>query len=347
MENCFQRMNEIYEHLQDEESRALFEARLTYLIMHNEDKYMETVGNLYQDWHSKELEEKIMAVDPKGIIVFGCGHDGQMINQLMNFWGYSVSYFCDTYKYGKIVDGKKVLSVTKVIEECRDYLIVIASSIYGKEMYIELVQKGFPYTNILLPRYKYLYATRGKQYFDVFRPQPEEIYIDAGTFNGGTVLDFIQWANGRYKKIYAFEPIDDMCKIICQTINDNDIHNIEILNSAVWNRKETICFTENGPGSHVSNLGKVEVQGIDIDYIVKDEKVTFIKMDVEGSELKALKGARNTIISNCPKLAICIYHKPLDVIEIASYILELVPQYRLYIRHYASNMWETVLYAEL
>lgn len=347
MENYFERMNEIYEHLQDEESRVLFESRITYLLTHNEEKYMETVGNLYQDWYSKELEEKITEVNPKGIIIFGCGHDGKITNQLINSWGYNASYFCDTYRYGEIVDEKRVLSIDEAVETCRDCLIVIASSIYGKEMYIELVQKGFPYMNILLPRYKYLYATRGKQYFDVFKPQQEEVYIDAGTFDGGTVLNFNQWANGKYKKIYAFEPIDDMCKAICKTIKGNNIDNIEVLNNAVWNQKEKISFLENGAGSHFSNCGEIDVQGIDIDHVLKDEKVTFIKMDVEGSELKALEGAKNTIIKNRPRLAICIYHKPSDVIEIASYILELVPKYRLYIRHYASNMWETVLYATL
>lgn len=68
-------------------------------------------------------------------------------------------------------------------------------------------------------------------------------------------------------------------------------------------------------------------------------------MDIEGAELKALEGARNTIIINHPRLAVCIYHKALDVVDIASYLLELVPEYKFYIRQYASNMWETVLYA--
>lgn len=68
-------------------------------------------------------------------------------------------------------------------------------------------------------------------------------------------------------------------------------------------------------------------------------------MDIEGSELKALKGAEKTIRENKPRLAICIYHKRMDLIEIAAYLLKLVPEYRFYIRHYWSNMWETVLYA--
>lgn len=74
-------------------------------------------------------------------------------------------------------------------------------------------------------------------------------------------------------------------------------------------------------------------------------EVIFEKMDVEGSELKALEGAERTIRINKPRLAICIYHKRMEVLEIATYLLELVLEYKFYIRHYCSNMWETVLYA--
>ncbi len=68
-------------------------------------------------------------------------------------------------------------------------------------------------------------------------------------------------------------------------------------------------------------------------------------MDVEGAELKSLIGAKNTIIKNKPRLAICVYHKPEDICEIPEYILSLVPEYKFYLRHYSSINWETVLYA--
>ena len=79
--------------------------------------------------------------------------------------------------------------------------------------------------------------------------------------------------------------------------------------------------------------------------IIKDDKITFLKMDIEGSELKALHGARKIIQRDKPKLAICVYHKPEDIIEIPLYINSLVPEYKFYMRHYGYTPANTVLYA--
>ena len=68
-------------------------------------------------------------------------------------------------------------------------------------------------------------------------------------------------------------------------------------------------------------------------------------MDVEGAELESLKGAQKVIQRDKPKLAICIYHKPEDMVEIPLYIKELIPEYKLYIRHHSNYIFETVLYA--
>ena len=77
------------------------------------------------------------------------------------------------------------------------------------------------------------------------------------------------------------------------------------------------------------------------------ERVDFIKMDIEGSELEALKGAKNTIKRHKPRLAICIYHKIEDFYTIPKYIKELVPEYKLYVKHHTDREWETVLYASV
>lgn len=68
-------------------------------------------------------------------------------------------------------------------------------------------------------------------------------------------------------------------------------------------------------------------------------------MDIEGSELEALKGAQELIKRNQPKLAICIYHKAEDYFQIPLYLHTLVPAYRFYVRHHFYGATETVLYA--
>lgn len=68
-------------------------------------------------------------------------------------------------------------------------------------------------------------------------------------------------------------------------------------------------------------------------------------MDIEGSELMALKGAEQTIRRFKPKLAICVYHRVEDLITIPQYIKSLNPDYNLYFRKYWPNAVDAVLYA--
>ena len=75
------------------------------------------------------------------------------------------------------------------------------------------------------------------------------------------------------------------------------------------------------------------------------EPISFMKMDIEGAELRALHGAEKQIRTNRPKLAVCVYHKNEDILEIWNYLRELVPEYRFYLRHHTTAGAETVLYA--
>ena len=90
--------------------------------------------------------------------------------------------------------------------------------------------------------------------------------------------------------------------------------------------------------------GSSEIEVTSLDDTITG-KVSFIKMDIEGSEMDALKGAKETIQKNHPKLAICIYHSNEDMLRIPEFIHELVPEYELYIRAHTMGIAETVLYA--
>lgn len=115
----------------------------------------------------------------------------------------------------------------------------------------------------------------------------------------------------------------------------------------LWDKEGSLSFASNEGGSsgQFSENGAYVMEVTSLDSVLHDEEITFLKMDIEGSELNALKGAKLTIQMHKPKLAICVYHKPEDILVIPKYIKTLVPEYKFYLRHYSSYNTETVLYA--
>ena len=75
--------------------------------------------------------------------------------------------------------------------------------------------------------------------------------------------------------------------------------------------------------------------------------VTWIKMDIEGFELEALKGAKKTIQKNRPKLAICLYHCAKDIYEIALWLHDVVPEYRFKVGQHCRSRFDFCLYADI
>ena len=191
----------------------------------------------------------------------------------------------------------------------------------------------------------------GKQYFDLpivdwMSCSNNEIFIDCGAFDGWSIKGFIEFCGGKYDKIYSFEPIPSQYENTLININEAGIKRVELIQKGVWNCKGVSNFVSNGGGSRIDNEGTIPVELVSIDEVIpENEKVTFIKMDIEGAESQALQGAVNTIRRCKPKLAICIYHKPMDIIEIPILIKSILPEYKFYIRHHSPTRDETVLYA--
>ena len=78
--------------------------------------------------------------------------------------------------------------------------------------------------------------------------------------------------------------------------------------------------------------------------IPEDENVTLIKMDIEGSEYEAILGAKRVIQKNKPRLAISIYHSGEDYYRLPLLVKELVPEYKIAIRHHKKNHMDTDMY---
>lgn len=85
------------------------------------------------------------------------------------------------------------------------------------------------------------------------------------------------------------------------------------------------------------------IEMVVLDDWVKSHK-SYIKMDIEGYELEALKGAQKVIKSLKPILSISVYHKTNDLHNIIPLILSWNPEYRVYLRHYRNNYSDTRAY---
>ena len=98
---------------------------------------------------------------------------------------------------------------------------------------------------------------------------------------------------------------------------------------------------------HIKNF-TAKIKTISIDDFFEQynlTKVDFIKMDIEGAELDALIGAKNTLIKCKPKLAISIYHNIIHFFEIPKFINSLKLNYKFYMDHFTTHGEETVLFA--
>ncbi len=182
---------------------------------------------------------------------------------------------------------------------------------------------------------------------DVIRFSGNEVYVDCGAYNGDTVVGFVEnlKRNGidSYSKIYAFEA--DPRNVLDMGKNLKGYDNVKVITKGVYDHTGVMRFVAEGTaGSHISDEG-VEIEITSIDEAIKGGMVTFIKMDIEGSELMALKGAEQTIRRCKPKLAICVYHRVEDLVTIPQYIKSLNADYKLYFRKYWPNAMDAVLYA--
>lgn len=342
----------IYCALGDEESKDWFDVRVEYMISGNEEHFFDSIfalGRKYpKNWCHLGMERFVKGKSYKGIVIYGCGHNGRILKGVLELCGYTVNCWCDSNRRitGNELNGLRIISPEELVEKYQDYLVIISTMQYKVYIYEHLRALGFPLEMVsIFDENASDWGIGGKQYFDLFLPEDEEVFVDAGAYNGDTIFDFLEWCQGKEYRIYSLEPLEHMCEFVKKRLRENNISNVHMIMCAAWCKEEELNFVDRGDGSSIEERGGFKVKGNSIDNIVGKDKVTFIKLDIEGAELEALKGASTTIRENHPKLAICIYHKPFDILEIGKYILSLYPDYKLYVRHYSLTMCETVLYA--
>lgn len=226
-----------------------------------------------------------------------------------------------------------------------DWLYETLEDVYSKEALFVNLQGRLTGKDIPFPPS----AWNEPQYFlpEFVEWREEEVLMDGGAFTGDTVEEFLQKKSKRvsHYKVFAWEPDPKNYNILKNNYANNS--HVVPVEKGMFSFEGELCFSSdsrNGESSYISDRGDVRVAVTTIDSVAGENNVTFIKMDIEGSELEALKGARKQIIKNTPRLAVCLYHKQEDMWTIPQYILRINPNYRVYLRTHFSMPTELVLF---
>jgi FkbM family methyltransferase len=188
-------------------------------------------------------------------------------------------------------------------------------------------------------------------YFDpeVIHLTPQEVFVDGGAFTGDTLAPFLKASQGRFRAYFGFEP-DSANFAQLEKAASVDPARIHAVRAGVAHKTGTLRFTNTSrEDSRVAadddpNAVVVPVESLD-EYFEDRETPTFIKLDIEGVEEEALRGAARLIKNAHPILAVSVYHKPQDLWELPLLIHTLNPGYRFFMRHYTREIDDTVCYA--
>jgi FkbM family methyltransferase len=171
----------------------------------------------------------------------------------------------------------------------------------------------------------------------------DEVYIDGGTYNGDSIQFFSEHVGHRYKKVFAFEPDKETFHVLSKRFGDNP--RVQLFNSGLYSRTGGLGFTaDSSRAAKIDPDSASKIDVVSLDDTIAD-KVTFIKMNIEGAEIEALKGSRKIISEYTPKLAISGYHRPSDLWQIPRLIKQLNRNYNLYLRQQDGGIIESVIYA--
>lgn len=187
-----------------------------------------------------------------------------------------------------------------------------------------------------------------KDYFDLDLVQcdDKEVIVDLGAYIGDSVLNYID-TYGSYRKIYCYE-IDETNMEKAKE-NLQQYPDIEFRQKGAGSKNDRMYIQGDNDLScnkvvEADTGREIEIVSIDNDI---HEKVTLIKMDIEGAEQEALLGCKRHIQEETPKLLISVYHNNEDIWKIPRMIDGMKPDYHFYLRS-NGEQWgpaEIVLFA--
>lgn len=187
---------------------------------------------------------------------------------------------------------------------------------------------------------KYLYD------WELLNISKNDIIIDGGAFEGDSVYEIEDYLKGALpKKIFAFEPDQGNYMRLVTNMSGERYQVVKCVNEGLHEKDDELKFSATGAmDAKISNLSEGTVIKVSsLDAHEEYNNVSVIKMDIEGSEIFALKGCKELLATKHPRLAICVYHRSEDLLDIYQFLKQY--NYLFYLRQHSASVEETVLYA--
>jgi FkbM family methyltransferase len=171
-------------------------------------------------------------------------------------------------------------------------------------------------------------------------------YIDAGAFDGDTAEDFIEMTRSRFQRICLVEPDpDNAARAAGRMAALGMAGRVEIRQQAVGGERGWAGFNASGTvASSLDPAAEHRVATVTLCDFASDNPLYF-KLDIEGSEVAAIRASLDFIAERRAFLAVSVYHSPDDLLDIASMIQGLGAAYELFLRCHGRGGEDLMLYA--
>lgn len=168
------------------------------------------------------------------------------------------------------------------------------------------------------------------------------VYLDGGAYNGDTFAE----ASGQMQlaQAWLFEPDPDNYRTMVERVRAGTV-GATCLPCALSDQYGILSFEPGGEAATIVAGGSQRIVTLALDELLPQQRVDFVKLDVEGAEAAALRGARRLIERSRPVLALSLYHLPRDPWELPALLRSMCPDYRFYLRQHCFNSFDSVLYA--
>lgn len=267
------------------------------------------------------------------------------IKRNLAHWGYQNVKEAQTVTARQVLfDGAENPSAAYLAEQKEK--IILAGSLMGDEesvrTYLSCIKAH------LLRQYENCVETDYPcQYFEAGVPLKNDFscLIDCGAYNGDC-LDAVLSRCGAIQTYIAFEPIQANFAALSQKVDCccGSIQNAYLYPCGVADSTGTAFFTDEASASTMSAQGEKVLPIIAMDDAIKQVPATFVKMDIEGAEPAALRGAVRLIQRRAPDLAVSVYHAANHFWDIPCFIHKINPNYKMYLRSHTPATLESVLY---